>query len=47
MGLGLHIADEVMKAQNGKLFFPQKGDVKLPEGMDGAVVALVFGGGPK
>jgi signal transduction histidine kinase len=44
MGLGLHIADEVMKAQNGKLLFPQKGDLELPDGIDGAVVALVFGG---
>jgi signal transduction histidine kinase len=44
MGLGLHIADQVMKAQGGKLFFPQKGDVEVPDGIDGAVVALVFGG---
>jgi len=44
MGLGLHIADQVMKAQNGKLLFPQEGDLELPDGIDGAVVALVFGG---
>jgi signal transduction histidine kinase len=44
MGLGLHIADQVMKAQGGRLTFPQKGDVELPHDMDGAVVALVFGG---
>jgi C4-dicarboxylate-specific signal transduction histidine kinase len=45
MGLGLHIANEVMKAHGGKLVFPEAGDVKLPPGFDGAIVALVFGGG--
>ena len=44
MGLGLHIADEVMKAQGGQLVFPQSGDVNLPREFNGAVVALVFGG---
>jgi len=44
MGLGLHIADQVMKAQGGRVEFPQRGDVKLPAGLRGAVVALVFGG---
>jgi C4-dicarboxylate-specific signal transduction histidine kinase len=44
MGLGLHIADQVMRAQGGKLVFPQKGDLDLPHAIDGAVVALVFGG---
>lgn len=47
MGLGLHIADEVMKAQNGQLVFPQPGDVNLPKEFNGAVVALVFGGKKK
>ncbi len=42
MGLGLHIAREVMKAQGGSLVFPDKGDVDLPRGFDGAVVALSF-----
>jgi signal transduction histidine kinase len=47
MGLGLHIADQVMKVQGGRLDFPQTGDLALPEGFDGAVVALVFGGTQK
>lgn len=42
MGLGLHIASEVMKAQVGALVFPDKGDVDLPKEFDGAVVALSF-----
>ena len=47
MGLGLHIADQVMKAQGGKLEFPEAGDLSLPEGFDGAIVALVFEGAKK
>ena len=47
MGLGLHIADQVMKVQGGKLEFPEPGDLLLPKGIDGAVVALVFGGAKK
>lgn len=43
MGLGLHIADQVMKAQGGRLEFPDPKDVSLPRGLDGAVVALIFG----
>lgn len=42
MGLGLHIASEVMKAQGGDLVFPEKGDIDLPKEFDGAVVALSF-----
>jgi signal transduction histidine kinase len=42
MGLGLHIASEVMKAQGGELLFPEKGDIDLPSEFDGAVVALSF-----
>ena len=42
MGLGLHLADEVMKAHGGRLHFPVQGEVDLPPGIDGAVVALVF-----
>jgi signal transduction histidine kinase len=45
MGLGLHLADQVMKVQGGKLAFPERDDVSLPAGFDGAIVALVFGGG--
>lgn len=44
MGLGLHLADQVMKVQGGKLLFPESDDVALPAGFDGAIVALVFGG---
>jgi signal transduction histidine kinase len=47
MGLGLHLADQVMKAQGGRLEFPQSGDLVLPEGFDGAIVGLVFGGTQK
>ena len=43
MGLGLHLANEIMKAHGGRLLFPQAEDVGLPEGIDGAVVALAFG----
>ena len=42
MGLGLHIASEVMKAQGGELIFPEKSDLDLPKEIDGAVVALLF-----
>jgi signal transduction histidine kinase len=42
MGLGLHIASEVMKAQGGTLVFPEKGDVEIPKEFDGALVALSF-----
>ncbi len=42
MGLGLHIASEVMKAQGGELVFPDKKDIDLPAEIDGAVVALSF-----
>ena len=47
MGLGLHIADQVMKVQGGRLEFPSHDDVSLPSGMSGALVALVFGSGKK
>ena len=47
MGLGLHLADQVMRAQGGELAFPASEDVSLPLGFDGAVVALVFGGTTK
>jgi anti-sigma regulatory factor (Ser/Thr protein kinase) len=42
MGLGLHVADQVMKVQSGKLEFPEVGDLDLPKEFDGAAVALVF-----
>lgn len=41
MGLGLHIASEVMAAQQGRLIFPEKGDYATPEEFEnGAVVVL-------
>ncbi len=42
MGLGLYIVSEVMRVNGGRLVFPGEGDVELPNGMDGAVVALQF-----
>jgi signal transduction histidine kinase len=42
MGLGLHLASEVMKVHGGRIEFPEPGDVDLPKEFSGAVVALVF-----
>lgn len=42
MGLGLHLADQVMKAQGGRLEFPVQQVLGLPEAYIGAIVALVF-----
>ena len=42
MGLGLHLANEVMKNTGGRLHFPAEGEVSLPQGMNGAIVILVF-----
>jgi signal transduction histidine kinase len=44
MGLGLHIAHEVMLAHNGRLEFPDPIELDIPERFDGAAVALVFNG---
>ena len=44
MGLGLYIVNEVMSVNKGRLLFPMDGDVELPTTIDGAVVALQFGG---
>ena len=43
MGLGLHIADEIMKTQKGRLIFPEIEDITLPRGYTGALIALEFG----
>lgn len=42
MGLGLYIVNEVMRVNKGRLTFPARGDVELPRGVNGAVVALQF-----
>lgn len=42
MGLGLYIVSEVMRVNKGRLVFPNKGDVELPDQITGAVVALQF-----
>jgi anti-sigma regulatory factor (Ser/Thr protein kinase) len=43
IGLGLHIVDEVMKAQRGILSFPDHGDFELPLGFEtGALIVLTF-----
>jgi signal transduction histidine kinase len=47
MGLGLYIAEEIMKAHGGELIFPEKGDVTVPIGMGGATVGLLFKGDTK
>ena len=42
MGIGLYYTNMVMELCGGRLVFPQSGDVELPDGFDGAVVALQF-----
>ena len=43
MGLGLHIASEIMLAQGGKIAFPDWGDFELPEEFKvGATITLGF-----
>ena len=42
MGLGLHIASEVMKAHKGHLIFPTKEDLGIDESYSGAIVGLQF-----
>jgi signal transduction histidine kinase len=43
IGLGLHIASEIMIAQKGKLSFPDWGDFELPnEFKNGAVISFAF-----
>ena len=44
MGLGLHFANEVVKLHQGRLVFPEQGDVTLPDEFTGAVVAMEFAG---
>jgi signal transduction histidine kinase len=43
IGLGLHIANEIMEAQNGRLIFPDLGDFELPKEFEnGATIALAL-----
>jgi len=43
VGLGLHITNEIMLAQNGRLIFPDYGDFELPsEFKSGATIVLAF-----
>ena len=47
MGLGLHIADEMMKAMKGKLLFLDENDIELPKDVEKnqinkAIIALCF-----
>lgn len=43
IGLGLHIASEIMLAQKGKLVFPEWGDFDLPQEFEtGAIIGLSF-----
>lgn len=44
MGLGLYYANLAMELNGGRLAFPQRQEVDVPDGYDGAVVAVVFGG---
>ena len=42
MGLGLYYAALAMELNGGLLAFPQPGETEIPDGFDGAVVALIF-----
>lgn len=43
MGLGLHIANEIMESQGGRLIFPDYGEYEMPnEFQNGAIVVLSF-----
>lgn len=43
MGLGLHIANEIMEAQKGRLIFPDFGDYEIPKEFEnGATIVLSF-----
>jgi len=45
MGVGLYYTNMVMELNGGRLVFPDAGDAGVPDGFDGAAIALVFGKG--
>ena len=45
MGLGLYYASLAMELNDGRLAFPQPGEVAVPEEYDGAIVAMIFKAG--
>lgn len=42
MGLGLYYANLAMELNGGQLVFPRPGEVEVPDGFDGAVMAMIF-----
>ena len=42
MGLGLYYANLAMELNGGRLAFPQREEIDLPHGYDGAITALIF-----
>ncbi len=42
MGLGLYYANLAMELNGGQLVFPLPGEVEVPDGFDGAVIAMIF-----
>lgn len=45
MGVGLYYTNMVMELNDGRLGFPDAEEANVPEGFDGAVLALIFGKG--
>jgi anti-sigma regulatory factor (Ser/Thr protein kinase) len=45
MGVGLYYTNMVMELNGGRLAFPDADEANVPDGFDGAVLALVFGKG--
>ena len=45
MGVGLYYANMVMELNGGRLAFPDADEANVPDGFDGAVLALLFGKG--
>ena len=42
MGLGLYYANLAMELNGGQLVFPLPGEIEVPKGFDGAVIAMIF-----